>query len=290
MNELLDMMIRPLVACVLMTAVLSYLGLHVLRREVIFIDIAVAQVAALGAVIAHVSFHVHGDVPWLAVACALGATLVAALFFAVVKHRVSQLPIEATIGITYAIVAAGTLFIIGKSTGGHVHIRDMLAGSLLFVGWRSIGWTAAAFAGAGACLWLFHGSFESISDDYDRASRGGVSVISWDFLFYALCGVVITAAVHLAGVVVVFCFLIIPATISAFFSGRWGVRLLIAWGVGLVASISGLCFCHYMDFSAGVSVALVLGLRLIVLSGAQLAVALVLRRSMRAAGEQKATL
>lgn len=125
----------PLLACLLLTVILSYLGLHVLKREVIFIDIAVAQIAALGAIAAHMMFHVHGDSPQ-ALACAVGATLLAAAFFAVARHRVSRLPIEATIGITYAIVAAGTLFLIGKSTCGHTHVQEMLAGSLLWVEWK----------------------------------------------------------------------------------------------------------------------------------------------------------
>jgi len=257
----------PLLACLLMTAVLGYLGLHVLKREVIFIDIAVAQVAALGAIAAHMFLHVHADSP-SASAYAFGATLVAALFFAVVRRKIPTLPIEATIGITYAIAVAGALFMIGKSTSGHTHIQQMLTGSLLWVNARDIGWAAFIFAFAGICFRIFSSPLQRISDDYDSAAQSGLNVIGWDFLFYALCGIVITVAVRLTGVVVVFCFLIIPATISAMFSTRWGVRLIIAWGAGIIASVSGLMFCHYWDFSAGVSVALFLGLLLIVLGTA----------------------
>jgi len=252
----------PLLACLLMTAVLGYLGLHVLKREVIFIDIAVAQVAALGAIAAHMSFHVHADSS-LASACAFGATLMAALFFAVVRRKISTLPIEATIGITYAIVAAGTLFMIGKSTGGHTHIQQMLTGSLLWVDAQDIAWAALAFAFAGLCFRLFRRPFQRISDNYENAAREGLNVVGWDFLFYALCGIVIAVAVRLAGVVVVFCFLIIPATVSALFSVRWGIRLLITWIAGLSGSVAGLMFCRYLDFSAGVSVALMLGIILV---------------------------
>jgi zinc/manganese transport system permease protein len=248
-----------------MIAVLGYLGLHVLKREVIFIDIAVAQVAALGAIAAHMAFHVHADSPMASI-CAFGATLIAALFFAIVRRKISTLPIEATIGITYAIVAAGALFMIGKSTGGHTHIQQMLTGSLLWVNARDISWAALAFVFAGICFRLFRGPLQKISDDYDSAAQSGLNVIGWDFLFYALCGIVITVAVRLAGVVVVFCFLIIPATISALFSKKWGVRLIIAWTMGIIGSVSGLVFCQYGDFSAGVSVALFLGLILIVSS------------------------
>jgi len=255
----------PLLACLLMIAVLGYLGLHVLKREVIFIDIAVAQVAALGAIAAHMAFRVHADSP-LASACAFGATLIAALFFAVVRRKISTLPIEATIGITYAIVAAGALFMIGKSTGGHTHIQQMLTGSLLWVSWRDIGWATLTFAFAGVCFRLFRHPFQQISDDYEKATDEGLKVIVWDFVFYALCGIVITVAVRLGGLDVVFCFLIIPATISALFSEKWGIRLVITWLSGIIASVAGLAFSLSMDFSAGVSVAFVMGIVLLGMS------------------------
>lgn len=265
MTELLATLGLPLLACLLMTAILGYLGLHVLKREVIFIDIAVAQVAALGAIAAHMSFHVHADSPQ-AFAAAFGATLMAAFFFAIVRRKVSQLSIEATIGITYAIVAAGALFLIGKSTGGHTHVQQMLTGSLLWVGWRDIGWAALAFVGVGACFRLLRHPFQQISDDYEKAVNQGFKVVGWDFLFYGLCGIVVTVAVRLAGVIVVFCFLIIPATISAMFAEKWGGRLLIAWTSGTFASILGLLSCYFFDFSAGVSASLFLGIVLIATS------------------------
>ena len=261
--NVLTMLGLPFLACLLLTGMLSYLGLHVLKRQVIFIDIAVAQVAALGAIAAHMFLNVHGDSPQ-ALACAIGATLVAALFFAAARLRISQLPIEATIGITYAIVAAGALFLIGKSTCGHTHVQEMLAGSLLWVEWRDLGWTAVVFALAGGVFVVCSQPFQQISDNYEDAMDRSACVAVWDFVFYALCGIIITFAVRLAGVVVVFCFLIIPATVSALFATKWHTRLLIAWTTGAVASIGGLLFCHWLDFSAGVSVALFLGVVLIV--------------------------
>lgn len=264
MTGLMSTLGYPLLACLLMTAILGYLGLHVLKREVIFIDIAVAQVSALGAISAHMFLGVHADSPLSAV-YAVGATLIAALFFAVVRRKITTLPIEATIGITYAIVAAGALFMIGKSTCGHTHIQQMLTGSLLWVNAHDIGWAAATFAFVSICLRIFRNPLQKISDNYDAAAQSGLKVIVWDFLFYSLCGIVITVAVRLAGVVVVFCFLIIPATISALFSSKWPVRLVVAWFAGLIASVSGLLFCRYADFSAGVSVALFLGLLLVVI-------------------------
>ncbi len=261
--NIVSMLALPLAACLMMTMILSYLGLHVIKREVIFIDIAVAQVAALGAIFAHMQFHVHGDSPQ-ALACAIGATLLMALFFAAVRRHITQLPIEATIGITYALVAAGALFMIGKSTCGHTHIQEMLAGNLLWVDGRTLVWSAASFLLAGTGFFLCRKPFQAISDSYESAVENGRSVILWDFLFYALCGIVITFAVRLAGVVVVFCFLIIPAALSALFAERWRIRLFVAWAVGALASVAGLLFSQYLDFSAGVSVALFLGVLLVV--------------------------
>jgi zinc/manganese transport system permease protein len=249
----------PFLACVLLSLVLGYLGLHVLKREVIFIDIAVAQIAALGALTAHLFLGVPHD-SFLAIAVGVGATLVAALFFAVARRKAAQLPIEAIIGITYAISAGGALFMIAKGTGGHTHVQEMLGGALLWVNASELLWTSAAFAAAGICFGLFRKPFQRISDGYEEAVATGMPVIGWDFLFYALCGIVITVSVRLAGVVVTFCFLIIPATVSALFSGKWGIRLLIAWVAGVVSSAAGLLFSQWLDFSAGVCVALFLGI------------------------------
>ena len=271
MSAIIQMLGLPLLACLLLTGMLSYLGLHVLKREVIFIDIAMAQFAALGAVIAHIAFGFHADsrAAWVA---SLAATLLASLFFAATRRRLAHLHIEAVIGISYAVAAAATLLIIGKGTGGHTHIQQMLFGSILWTTWRDLAWCAVGFASVGICFYLFRRPFQQVSQDYGLAARNGLRVMGWDFLFYALCGLVITVAVRLAGVVVVFTFLIIPATVSTLFFERWGSRLLAAWACGAVASVLGLTFGYTFDFSAGVSVALWLGVVLVLVTTAQTSV------------------
>ena len=264
MIELLTVMGLPLLTCPALTLILGYPGLHVIKREVIFIDIAVAQIAALGAISAHMFLGLHADSAGAAM-CAFGATLIAALFFATVRHKITTLPIEATIGITYAAAAAGTLFIIGNHTG-HSHIQQMLTGSLLWVKPRDVAWTIAVFTVAGIAFAVFHPQFKQISDDVKKAESSRLNLILWDFIFYALCGIVITAAVRLAGVIVVFSFLIIPAAISALFAETWKARLIITWTAGTAGSIMGLIFCHLFDFSAGVSVGLFLVILLVALS------------------------
>ncbi|MBN2309880.1 MAG: metal ABC transporter permease [Candidatus Hydrogenedentes bacterium] len=261
MSAMIEMLFVPLLACALMTAMLGYLGIHVLKREVVFIDIALAQIAALGAITAHLALAAGHD-SLLSFGCALGATFVAAAFFAHARRTVSEIPLEAIIGVTYAIAAGACLFAAGVATGGHVHVQELLAGSILWATWHQIVTALAAFVVVGVCFFLCRRPFNAISEDYEAARARGVRVARWDFLFYALFGVVITLSVRVAGVVVVFAFLIIPATASAMFSARTVPRLLIAWAIGVTASAAGLLSAYRWDYSVGPSVAFCLGLLL----------------------------
>ncbi len=246
-----------LLACLAIGAILSYIGIHVLKREVIFIDIAMAQAAAVGALLAHITLGVHGDSP-AAYAFAFGAAFAAAGFYAVVRSRVTQIPLEAVIGVSYAVFAAAALFVLGVAPGGHGHVHRMLAGNLLLAESSDVLRLAVVFAAAGFVFYLCRKPFQHISDNYKEASREGLKVAWWDFLFYALIGVVVTMALKVAGVIVVFAFLIIPSTVSAIFSRRWGARLVIAWITGATASLAGLVFADRFDFSVGPSIALML--------------------------------
>jgi zinc/manganese transport system permease protein len=270
MMEIISIQGLPFLACMVMLAILCYIGIHVLKREVIFIDIALAQIAAVGAIAAHVIFHIHGHSVF-AHMMSFGATLIAAAFFAVVRRRIDQIPLEAVIGVSYAVSAAAALFLVGVSPGGHVHIQEMLAGSILWATWSDIVWSAAVFAAVGICFYIFRKPFRNISDDYEGAVAAGYNTVAWDFLFYALVGIVITIAVRVAGVVVVFTFLIIPATLSAVFASSWTARLLIAWGAGAVSAAVGLLFAERFDFSVGPAIALFLGEALVVVGLLRLA-------------------
>lgn len=251
----------PFLGCLTMIGILGYVGLHVLKREVIFIDIALAQIAAVGAILAHLVWGAHGD-SFVAYACAFGGTLVAAVFYSLVRSRVVQIPLEAVIGVSYAIAAGGALFLIGIAPG-HVHVHRMLAGSILFTKWSHVVFSAAVFAVVGFFFWLLRKPFRQISDDYESAAQAGVKVAWWDFAFYALVGVAITQALRIGGVLVVFSLLIIPATISAVFSSGWGRRIGLVWAFGAVCSAVGLLFAYYLDFSVGPCVAMWLGVALV---------------------------
>ena len=217
---------------------------------------------ALGAIAAHLAFAAHAGSA-LSNVCALGAALAAAGFYAVARRKISQIPLEAVIGVSYAITAAGALFLIGVAPGGHVHVQHMLAGSILWTSLQDVLVCVLVFTVVGGCFYLLREPFGRISADYTKASREGMKVAQWDLLFYGLVSVVITLAVRIGGVVLVFAFLIIPATISALFSSRWRARLAVAWAAGVLGSVLGLLFAERLDFSVGPAVALLLGIMLI---------------------------
>jgi len=253
----------PFLACILMSSILGYLGTHVLKREVIFIDIALAQIAAVGSIAAHMAFEAHGDSP-TAYLCSFSCVLLAAGFYAFVRSRIFQISLEAVIGISYAIAAAAVLFLVGIAPGGHVHIQHVLSGSLLWVGWRQIIVSLVVFSAVGVCFYFIRKPIAEISNSYQKGAVKNLKVVFWDFIFYALLGVVITLSVQIAGVVVVFAYLIIPATISAVFSTRLRLQLAIVWVTAIIASLGGLLFAYQCDFSIGPAIAMFLGCELII--------------------------
>ncbi|MBN2316938.1 MAG: metal ABC transporter permease [Sedimentisphaerales bacterium] len=262
MSQLIHILGLPFLMCLIIGAILGYFGIHVLKREVIFIDIAVAQVAAVGSIAAHLAFDVEED-HLISYLFSLGCVLFIAAFYAVARRKVVQISIETVIGISYAITAAGAMFLIGIAPG-HAHAEEMLAGKLLWVSWRHILLCLVVFSIVAVCLLFVRKFLSGISENYDNAIAQGQNVMLWDFVFYGLLGVVITVAVRVSGVVTVFSFLIIPATVSALFSAQWRSRMLIALGTITVASLGGLLFAYYLDFSIGPAIALFLGAVLVV--------------------------
>ncbi len=263
MWEIVLFLLPPFVACVTVLGLLGYLGMHVLKREIIFIDIALAQIAAVGATFAHVYLGTEESNFW-AYLCAFGFTLLASLFFSQIDKRITQITHEAIIGVTYAIAAAAAIFILAMSAGGDVHMEHMLTGSILWAQWSDIGIIAILFGCVGLFHFIFRRQFIRLSESCGAGAVSGRKAVWWDFLFYLSMGLVITFSVKIAGVLVIFAFLVIPATFSALFAETWGRRLLIAWGVGVFAVIFGLLLSYFLDFSTGPSVITILGLALIV--------------------------
>jgi zinc/manganese transport system permease protein len=263
----------PFFVCTLIGLILGYLGTHVLRREVIFIDIALAQFAAVGATLAHFVFekheHSHGadESATLEYLCAFGMVIFAAFFYAFVRKKVTQISLEAVIGVTYAIAFAATLFIPGVTGGGHMHMQEMLIGVLYYAGWPQVETFLYLFGGVALVSWVFRKPLNEISDNYQQAQDQGRNVLLWDVLFYTIMGIVITLSVKIIGVVMVFAYLVIPVTIAALFSRRLIVQLPIIAGAVVVSSAMGLmfsCFERTADFSVGPPIGVCLGLILVI--------------------------
>jgi len=261
MLEVISFLLAPFAACFIMVIIYGYFGIHVIKREIIFIDIALAQIAAVGATLAMIFWHAeeHG---LTAYAMAFGCTVLGAGFYAMVGQRIKQIPHEAVIGVSYAVAAAGALFILALAAGGDVHLEHMLTGSILWAGWSDIILCGIVFGMTGLFHLVFRKRFMSLSDMMESSDHHERSVL-WDFLFYVTMGLVITLSVHIAGVLVIFSLLIIPAAFSALFADSWKKRIIIAWGMGLSATILGLVFSYVLDFSCGPAVVSFLGIILI---------------------------
>src|SRR5713101_287398 len=260
----LQLMIPPFVACMVLVAMLSYLGLHVIAREVIFVDLSLAQMAALGGLSA-LLIHVEADSTW-AYVFALLATAVGALLFALTRASPRQerrVPQEAFIGIVYVVASAAAVLVANKVPGGGEAVEKTLVGSLLWVTWPTIGKLAIAYAALGVFHFALRNRFLTISFHPDQAEAAGWRIRGWDFLFYLSFGVVITLAVPIAGVLMVFSFLVVPAVIANLFTADKRRLTVIAWGTGALASILGLWLSYTQDLPTGPLIVCMYGLLLV---------------------------
>jgi len=266
--EMIGFLALPFAASLLILIILGYLGMHVVDREIIFIDIALAQIAALGATAGHVFFHIAEN-SFTSYVFAFICTALAALFLAAADKRITQITHEAIIGVLYAIASAGALFILALSAGGELHMEHMLTGNILWAGWSDILISGIVFLVVGVFHFLFRKKFVALSVSIRegksvKTASSEKRIVLWNFLFYVTMGLVITVAVNVAGVLVIFSFLIIPSVFALMFSSSWMKRLLIGWGVGLFSIIAGLLFSYRFDFSCGPSIISVLGVLLII--------------------------
>ncbi len=262
MLDVITFMAAPFAACLVLVATLGYFGLHVLLRQVIFVDLALAQIAALGTVIALLAGHEPGSAA--SFAYSLGATILGAAIFTITRPgRHEAVPQEAIIGISYVIASAAAILVADRAPEGAEHIKELLAGTILWVTWGTVGRLLAVCAAVGVFHWLFRRRFLRISERPDEAEREGISLRLWDFLFYLSFGLVITFAVSIAGVLMVFAYLVAPAIIALTVSRSWRMRAIAAWTVGLLASATGLVFSYWRDFPSGPAIVCSLGLFLV---------------------------
>lgn len=259
----------PLVALVLLPAALVYFGLHVVGRGVIFVDLALAQIAALGIATAVLlgADPEHGLLPQ---ALAFLFTIAGAALFSLTRFRHPRVPQEAIIGIIYIVSAAAATLVLSRTAAGDEEIKNLLVGNVLLVTRAEVLRTAALYLVVGLLHFWLRQKFHLISFDLEEAVRQGMSVRLWDFIFYATFGLVVTSFVRIAGVYLVFSYLIVPAVCGALLSSRTAVRLAIGWAVALVAGISGLLLStqwESMDLPTGPTIVCIFGC-LLMLSGA----------------------
>jgi len=257
MSEMINIMLPAFIECLVLVGIHSYLGIHVIKRGVIFVDLALAQMAAFGTIVAFM-FHYEPDSS-IAFIFSLIAAIFGAFIFSMLKQKKSEIPLEAGIGVTYAIFSAATILLIEKAPHGGEHIQEILTGSLLWVQWKTIITVVVVYAIVGVFHFIFKDKFIAISEDSHKAEEEGIAIALWDFLFYLSFGVVITLSVRTAGVLLVFVFLIAPSLFTMMVSSGWRNRLIIGWIMGTVVSITGLIISYKFDFPTGPSVVIVYG-------------------------------
>lgn len=264
MMDIFQILIWPSLACLVLTGIHAYLGLHVVERGVIFVDLSLAQVAALGATVAFFAgFDLHGRTAYF---FSLGFTLIGAALFALTRAKKSKIPQEAVIGIVYAVSAAVAIVIMDRLPEGAEHIKHILVGNLLAVSPYEVGKMAVLYSIIGFLHWRWRRPFLTISTNPKEAVKRGYNIRWWDFLFYATFGVVVTSSVAIAGVLLVFSCLIVPSVAAMLFSDRVGMRLAIGWTMGTVVSLLGICGSYWFDAPTGATVICTFGLALATLA------------------------
>lgn len=252
-----EILLVPLAACVVLTGIHCYLGIHVLMRQVIFVDLALAQIAAMGASVGVVLGYEPQSLPGYFFS--LGSTFVGAAVFSVARFRDRRVPTEAVIGIVYAVSSALTILLVSKTAAEREHIEHMLVGRLLFIEWGEVAIMAVIYVVIGLLHRLCRHPFYRISVSQAGDPTGHVRVALWDFLFYATFGVVITSSVKAAGVLLVFSYLIVPATCAMLYFKTIRSRLLAGWAFGLAASGVGLVISALWDLPTGAAIVAVFG-------------------------------
>ncbi len=263
MSEALSVMQWPLIACLLLPGLLVYLGLHIVRREVIFVDLALAQVATLGTCVSMLLKHEPQD--WQSYVWSFAFTLVGAAIFAATRHKSHhRVPQEALIGITYVVAAAAGILLLSGTAEGNEELRRTLIGDVLLVSQKDVLRTFVLYLVIGAVHFAFRKKFLAISFNAEAAAESGMRVKWWDFLFYALFGLVVTSFVQIGGVLLVFSYLIVPAVCANYLAMRVSALLAIGWIVATLSSVIGLYVAYSKDLPTGAAIVCVLGVALVV--------------------------
>ena len=261
---MLTLLLAPFVACLILTGILTYLGLHVVERKIIFVDLALAQIAALGTAAGFVAgYDLDSGTSYV---FSLAFTLIGAAVFALSRMRRERVPQEAIIGISYAVAASASILVLVRSAEGAERVKSMLVGSILFVNWQDCLHFGMLFALVGLFHYYFRDRFISISVHPELAFQRGLSVRFWDFLFYASFGVVVTSSVRIAGVLLVFSFLVVPAVAGVILAETITHRLLVGWATAAAVSVLGIYLSVALDLPTGAAVVVTFGAVLLLIS------------------------
>ena len=262
----LKWMLVPFLACLVLSINHVYLGIHVIARKVIFVDLALAQIAALGATYALVLGYDPNSDPLQVSLFSLAFTFVGAGAFAIARMRKERVPQEAFIGIIYAVASAAAVLILSKSATGGEELKHMLVGDVLLVSLSEVLNMAVLYGVIGIFHVIFRKQFLAISLTPEIAEASGMKIRVWDVLFYMSFGVVIVKSVAIVGVLLVFSYLVVPAVIAQMFSETIIGRLLAGWMVAIAASMLGILWSFYADYPTGPAVVVMLGILLILSS------------------------
>ena len=247
--QAIQFLAAPFVMCLVLAGIHCYLGLHVLARGVIFVDLSLAQVAAFGATVAILfGFEHHSGGTYF---ISLVSTFLAAALFALARRHEKVFSQEAIIGIVYALASAAVVLVVDRVAHGAEHIKELLVGQVLWVTWGDVFKTSLIYGGVSVVHFVFRKQLiaASFSHEHGHAPVSGTG--KWDFLFYALFGIVITSSVSLAGVLQVFAYLIVPSVVSTLFFRSIRARLFFGWGLGFMLSLLGMALSYHWDLPAG---------------------------------------
>jgi len=264
--DIISFMIAPLAATLILGGILVYFGIHVIKREIVFIDIALAQIAALGGTIALVLWpHGHdiGESPSQYLFSLLFTTLAAGLF-SIFKNRKIRIPLEALIGISYAVATTAMVIILDKGAGSDVHIHDMLTGAILWVSWTQVLRLGAMVLVVAVIHWVFRKNIIGLTDNYENCEYRPGSRKWWDFLFYFTFGLIIVEAVQVGGILTVFALLIIPASTTLLFFKSWRSRIIGGLLIAVILTIPALLISWSFDLPASPVLIILLGLTLVI--------------------------
>lgn len=258
----LKWMLIPFLACLVISLKHVYLGIHVISRKVIFVDLALAQIAAVGATYATtLGYDPHTDSLQVAL-FSLAFTFVGAVAFSLARMKKEKVPQEAFIGIIYAAASALAILILSKSATGGEELKHMLVGDILLVSPQTVMHVAILYFLLAIFHFVFRKKFLAISLDAEAAEAAGIRVRFWDILFYMSFGIVITRSVSIAGVLLVFSYLVVPAVVAQMWFSSIRQRLFMGWAVALLASTAGILWSFYSDYPTGPAIVLMLSVSL----------------------------